>query len=236
MSTPYLTPDTLAGVPKVCARLRIPNEINFYGAVRTAILSLTHDYEWEKYGSLTPQEAAREALAMYNEFTHDTGWCMLGAVFPYVTVTPPDNTLPCDGSMHLRTDYPALYTALAPVFVTDADHFVTPDLRGKVGVGAGLAMPGYGTPDVGDTGGEYTHTLTAAELATHSHGVGPHSHTEITAVATAITIGAGVPAPSAIPGVGATGATGLTTDAVGSNDAHNNIQPFLALNYCIVAR
>lgn len=51
----------------------------------------------------------------------------------------------------------------------------TPDLRGKFILGAG------GAYDPGDTGGEETHTLTEAEMPSHTHGIsvsgGSHSHT-----------------------------------------------------------
>lgn len=51
----------------------------------------------------------------------------------------------------------------------------TPDLRGKFILGAG------GTYDPGDAGGEETHTLTEAEMPSHTHGIsvsgGSHGHT-----------------------------------------------------------
>ncbi len=51
----------------------------------------------------------------------------------------------------------------------------TPDLRGKFILGAG------GDYDPGDAGGEETHTLTEAEMPSHTHGIsvsgGSHGHT-----------------------------------------------------------
>jgi len=101
----------------------------------------------------------------------------LGTIFPFVTASPPTNSLECDGTHYLRTDYPALYAALDAAYIVDADHFKTPDLRGRVplGVGTGSGLSTYAT---GDTGGEEKHLLTTSELTEHNHAVidGGHAH------------------------------------------------------------
>lgn len=163
---------------------------------------------------------------------------LLGTIAPFATASPPEGMLECDGTTYLRTDYPDLYAALDTAFIVDADHFLTPDLRGRTILGAGSGT-GLSTYAVGDAGGEETHQLTTAELASHSHGVTDpaHSHTEITSTPTVITIGAGAPAPSAVPGVGVTGAslTGISINSAGSDNAHENRQPYLALRFGIWA-
>jgi len=45
----------------------------------------------------------------------------------------------------------------------------------------------------------------------------------------------GVPIPSSVPGVGVTGVGNAALSSAGSDGAHNNMQPSLALNYFIVA-
>lgn len=234
--TPYLTPNAPLTADRACYRLKIPNERNFLGAVKTALLDLTNSWRWEIYGTMTPEQCARAALDMYDEFTLDEGWCMIGVIYPYATVNAPANTLACDGSSHLRVDYPDLYAALDTAFIVDADHFVTPDLRARVPIGAGAALAGFGTLTMGQTGGEAQHQLTTAELASHSHTTNPHTHSEVTAVATVINGGLEAPAASATPSFGVTGGAGPSTNAAGSDAAHNNVQPFIALKYCIVAR
>lgn len=236
MAKPYLTPNAPLPAEKVCFRLRIPNDLLFIGAVKTALLFMISEWTWDEYGTATPAECARAALDMYNEFAQDEGWCMLGAIYPYASANAPDNTLPCDGSSHLRVDYPILYAALDTAFIVDSDHFITPDLRGRVAVGAGGALAGFGTLAVGQTGGEAQHQLTTAELASHSHTTNPHTHSEVTAAASAVTVGLEPPVPSAVPSVGITGGASPTTNATGGDAAHNNVQPFMALKYCIVAR
>jgi len=85
-----------------------------------------------------------------------------------------------------------------------------------MGTGSGLSAR-----SIGDSLGEEAHILISAELAAHSHA----EVTASPAVGAAIT---GVPIPSAVPGVS-------TTGSAGSDTAHNNMQPSLAINYLIVA-
>jgi len=172
----------------------------------------------------------------------------VGFIKPYITTTPPDNTLPCDGGTYARADYPLLYAVIDSIYIVDSDYFITPDLQGLVLIGAGTN--GTHTYAIGDTGGEYEHTLDTTELAPHSHiadaptVIDPtHSHGEITAIPTLITIGAGVPSPSAIPSVGVTAPslTGISVlapniNSAGGGGAHNNIQPFAVVKYCVQAR
>lgn len=236
MATPYLTPDAIPPTDRVCYRIRIPNTLEFVGAVKTALLSLTHGFNWEPYGASTPEECVRAAIEMYDEFMNDKGWCMIGAIYPYASATPPASTLLCDGTTYNRVDYPQLYAALNSAFIVNADQFIVPDLRARVGVGAGAVLAGFGTLTVGQTGGEAQHALSISELASHSHTTQPHSHTESAASPTVLDISVGVPAPAALPSASVTGTAAPTTDSSGSGTAHNNVQPFIALNYCIVAR
>ena len=172
----------------------------------------------------------------------------VGFIKPYITTAPPSNTLPCDGGTYARTDYPLLYAVIDSVFIVDADNFITPDLTGLTLIGSGTV--GTRTFNLGDTGGEYEHTLNVGEIATHSHVadaptvIDPtHVHGEVASIPTLITIGAGVPAPSAVPSPSVTSPslTGITVLAPNINDeggggAHNNTQPYGVVKYCVQAR
>jgi len=174
---------------------------------------------------------------------------MIGQIIAYVTASPTSNVLPCDGSQYLRVDFPELYAILDTAFIVDADHFRVPDLRGRTVVGAGIGT-GLTSRSPGDNFGAETHSLTGDENGTHTHTDSGHSHVDLghthvdgNAVPTAILIGAGVPAPSAIPAVGVTGvgaaniANGFASiQSSGLGTAHNNLQPSYALNYGLVAR
>lgn len=146
---------------------------------------------------------------------------MIGMIVPLMLASPPANILACDGSTYLRDDYPALYDALDPFFIIDADSFFVPDLRGRTVIGAGLGA-GLTTRNVGDQGGEENHQLSVSELASHTHTI-PFS------VSLPAQAGVGFSADQTVPLV--TQNTGST----GGDVAHNTMQPFYSLNYGVIA-
>lgn len=84
----------------------------------------------------------------------------------------------CDGRSLSRQQYCRLFDVIGTTYGSaDADSFNLPDARGRV---PGLAGQGTGLTlrSAGQKIGSETHTLTVAELATHSHGVTDpgHSH------------------------------------------------------------
>lgn len=146
---------------------------------------------------------------------------MVGLIIAYMTESPPANVLPCDGSTYLREDYPALYEALDVHFIVDVDSFIVPDLRGRtiIGVGDGSGLTSRNT---GDNGGEETHQLTESELAAHNHSI------ELTT---------GVPgvAPGEVVFDTTVPIVSDLTGSTGGDVAHNNMPPYYALNYGVIA-
>jgi len=61
----WLTPDSPVSPELECRAFYIPNQIEFIGAVSGALLELTKAYNWEKFGTMTAEEAAGE---MYNRW------------------------------------------------------------------------------------------------------------------------------------------------------------------------
>jgi len=160
---------------------------------------------------------------------------MIGMIIPFVTQDPLPNVLPCDGSTYLRVDYPNLYDVLDPFFIVDSDHFNVPDLRGRVVIGVG-AGSGLSNRNVGDSGGEEQHTLSTGEIPSHSHSDLGHTHS--------IPLVVGLPAQAGV-GFSANQTVTIITDSTGfgfaniqntgGGGSHENMQPFYALNYGIVA-
>ncbi len=180
----------------------------------------------------------------------------VGMVVDYAGTTAPTNWLLCFGQAVSRTTYADLFTAVGTTFgVGDGTTtFNLPDARGRVTAGkddmggssanrlTGLSG-GVDGDALGNSGGVETHTLTTAELASHSHtastgAAGSHSHTIGTfhdGDGTGINADNGINAA-----VNNTNAVGdhthtVTVDASGSGSAHNNVQPTLILNKIIKA-
>jgi len=154
---------------------------------------------------------------------------IVGLITPIATAAVPRGMLLCDGSTYLRADYPNLYAAIAAPFIIDADSFVVPDMRDRFVMGAGPSHT------VADTGGNFSITQTIAQMPIHSHSSAPHSHSEVIAAPTAILIGAGVPAPSAIPAIGATGLTSVSISNEGGGGNMDVTNPYIALRFAIIA-
>jgi len=224
--------------------LDIPNIDWFKDSVLQALAEMTIRDNWrgddEDYRTYAVNSAsfmlATYQLLNFNPFP-------VGMVFPYTSDTAPAGYLLCDGDSYSTTDFPELFDVIGYTYGGSGSSFNVPDLVNRVSVGSG------GSFSISDNGGEATHTLVTSEIPSHDHSataptvIDPtHTHVESTAIPTAITIGAGIPAPSALPAVGATApaATGITVTApvigsTGGDGAHNNMQPYLALPYIIYA-
>lgn len=144
---------------------------------------------------------------------------MIGSVVAILNDTTPDHMLLCDGSNFDRLDYPQLYDVLPAALIVDPDTGSVPDLREAFVLGAGVTISEH------DTGGSGTHTLTENEIPAHSHLYDrPILNIDIE--------GVGVPDPTAL---------GLPfvptyTGATGGGAAHENMPPFYALKYAVVAK
>ena len=141
---------------------------------------------------------------------------MIGMIFPLVTIDPPPNVLPCDGSTYLRVDYPNLYDVLDTPFIVDSDHFIVPDLRNRTIIGAGDLFTNA------DIGGESTHTLDVSEIPSHDHTI-PLTTTTLAVEPGEVAVLSPVPLFTS------------NTGATGGDGSHNNMQPYYALNYGIIA-
>lgn len=194
--------------------LCIPNTL--VPAVTGCLLQLCEMWNWEKFGELTVDETvalATELLECYWSINK-----MIGSVVAYAGATIPDNMLLCDGTQYARADYPDLYAALASCYVIDADYFTAPDL-------GGVFVMGTDTNE-GETGGSATHTLTTDEMPSHHHVY--QEKNEIL-----------FPYGAFTPDISARGTlleSDKNTSAVGGGEAHNNLPPYHAMQWCIICR
>jgi len=139
----------------------------------------------------------------------------------------------CDGQLLAISQNTALFSLLGTIYGGDGrTTFGLPDLRGRVPIGprSGPGLPSYRE---GQRGGAVTHTLTTQEIPAHTHSLRGSS-----SAGSSNTPAGNVPAVNrdGILHYGATadtdlGSGGLTS--AGGSQPHNNMQPFLAMNYII---
>lgn len=214
----------------------MPAQTDWMSLVTGALAVLTKTYNFELSGSSSIEDTTQYFEQMLTNYVDSTDFCMIGSIFPYMTAYAPVGCLVCDGGTFAREDYPQLYAALDPAFIVDADTFMTPDLRGKTVIGAGDGGSDYTNRTVGQIGGEEAHQLIETELAAHTHTDAGHSHSYAPPGTSIPVVAPGevpVTAINLFPGITGTGFAAI--QATGSDAPHNNMQPFLALNYCVVA-
>jgi hypothetical protein len=123
---PFLTPNTLP-TSFVCRTVKIPDDMEWIEIVNGALSVLTHVRNFELFGSVTPEQCAEVYTEMFWQYQRGET-CMVGTINLYAAVTLPSGTLACDGTNHLRVDFPALYAVLPSVFIVDSNTFKTPTL------------------------------------------------------------------------------------------------------------
>lgn len=114
-------------------------------------------------------DADQEIMKLISALARGISMIPVGTVMAYVGTSAPDGWLLCDGTSYLKADYPELWGVLSlsgTVYEDDSDDFLTPDLRGRVVVGAGTGAT-LTTRAIGEDGGAEGVQLTAANIPIH---------------------------------------------------------------------
>lgn len=132
----------------------------------------------------------------------------------------------CNGQLLPINQNQALFSLLGTTFGGDGRvNFALPDLRARVPIHVGQGHT------LGERGGEQAHTLSIAELPTHTHvlqGSNANASTNVAAGNSLANTTALYHAASSLVALNP-GSVGN----VGGSQAHLNMQPFLTLSFCI---
>jgi microcystin-dependent protein len=138
----------------------------------------------------------------------------------------------CDGSLLSIAEYDTLFALIGTTYGGDGqNNFALPDLRGRVPIHQGTSLGS--TYTIGQTGGTETVTLTPAQIPLHNHipnvnaGAGNADTPNGNVWAKASSGTPYAAAPSAV------NMNTATISAIGGSQPHNNMVPFVAVNYII---
>ena len=97
-----------------------------------------------------------------------------GAVMQYAGAAAPTGWLLCNGAGVSTTTYAGLFAAIGYAYGGSGATFNLPNLTGKVAVGRDTSQTEFAT--LGQSGGEKAHTMSIAEMPSHTHVQNAHTH------------------------------------------------------------
>ena len=147
---------------------------------------------------------------------------------------PPKGWAMCNGQFLPINQNQALFSLLGTTYGGNGQTtFALPDLRGNVPLHVGNGHT------LGEKGGEQAHTVTQSELPMHPHDFS--SNTAVVSASANATVGPPTNNYWANNGHAAYSTGGVNLGSmspqaitnVGGSQAHQNMQPYLVLNFCI---
>ena len=153
-------------------------------------------------------------------------------IFPFNF--PPKGWAFCDGQILPLSQNTALFSLLGTTYGGDGkSNFALPNMQGNAPMHPGQG-PGLSLHDLGETGGSDTVSLLESEIPSHSHALmasnQPGEDPQAVGEACARSVGANLYQASNANLVS------LSDNALapaGGDQPHNNMQPYLTLNFCI---
>ena len=162
-------------------------------------------------------------MLRYNETSGEIvySYPIPGVISMYGGTAAPMGTLLCNGQEVSRTTYSRLFDVIGTIYGIgdNSTTFNLPNLQGRVPVGLKASEPVFNA--LGNFGGTGAHTLTVSEIPAHTHSYENQSNS--TSVQTPVT---GTDVADNVN-------VNQTTGSTGGGLAHNNLQPYIVLNYII---
>jgi microcystin-dependent protein len=139
----------------------------------------------------------------------------------------------CDGQILPINQNQSLYSLLGTTYGGDGrTSFALPDLRGRAPMHTGRSNGG-GDHREGQKSGEETHTLAGNEMPNHDHVLRANSAPGNSATPSGATLASLAGMYTSYSGANATPMRSGTIAHVGGGQAHDNMMPWIAVNFCI---
>jgi microcystin-dependent protein len=140
----------------------------------------------------------------------------------------------CDGQILPISQNTALFSLLGTVYGGDGrSTFALPNMQGNVPMHQGPG-PGLTPRDLGETGGTETVRLLQTEIPVHNHTVQASTRAANVSLPTGNTVlGKSRPFIYTTTNTGLGNMAGEALPPAGGDQPHNNMQPYLTLNFCI---
>ena len=142
---------------------------------------------------------------------------------------PPKGWATCNGQLLPINQNQPLFSLLGTTYGGDGRvNFALPDLRDRTPIHFGQEHT------LGERGGEQAHTLTMGEMTAHNHFVNASSTTSTANVPTnSLALAVSTPQSIYTAASNFQAMNAASVSNVGGSQAHNNLQPYLVLNFCI---
>lgn len=231
--------------------------------VAALVLCLNHAYGDLSFGSAAEErtEGMQPALPQHFAFTlvekvmeeqgHSPAWQptstnpFLGQIVMFAGNFAPRGWAFCDGQLLPISQNQALFSLLGTIYGGDGrTSFALPDLRGRIPLHPGSG-PGLSSRILGQKGGQENVTLTQNQMPSHTHTLTKDAKLRVrNATGTeneaagnylANSPSEGIYSPGPPDNEMAAGVVNLTATLgnTGGSQAHNNMPPFLAVNFII---
>jgi microcystin-dependent protein len=155
-------------------------------------------------------------------------------IFPFNF--PPKGWAFCDGQLLAISQNTALFSLLGTTYGGDGkSNFALPNMQGNAPMHPGQG-PGLSLHDLGETGGSETVTLLESEIPAHSHALmaTTQAANQATPVNNSLAKTTGTFKPYLAPaGAPLVQMSQNALPPAGGDQPHNNMQPYLTLNFCI---